>query len=674
MAIVTWNAKTVGEVVPIPTDENPGLTRLSAAGSVYRTFDSSADLPVGPVSGSIRTRSYFALYIETQTNRGRRQFKFTPVNSPVRLRFGYRYVVGLGRAVRNGTLQPLAVDLTALANQAEPGIVIGSITSVFARVRDDIEIEILDPTITPPPPPPPPPPNGEVTSSGAARLLMQATFGPTTTSIEELVSLGNYATWIDRQIAAPMSRTLPYVKANSNGSLRTTRHYIWFDNALNGDDQLRQRVAFAWSELFVVSDRDYVLGNSQYSVSQYYDLLAEQGLGNFRTLLETVTLHPAMGVFVSMLANERADPARNVRPDENFAREVLQLFSIGLYELQPDGQVRTEGGQPIPAYDQTTVEEFAKVFTGWNYDGQRTWYETNAGHQDRESPMVPYEEYHDTSEKRLLNGVVLPANQSARADMTAALDNIFNHPNVGPFIATHLIQRLVTSNPSPQYVGRVAAVFNNDGSGVRGNLAAVVKALLLDTEARTGHEAEPETFGKLREPVLRLTQVFRAFEAQPGPIANGVYMPEGGSIDGIDEIVGQSVMRSRSVFNFFRPDNPLEPGSDLVSPELQILSEINVASTNNMFFNQIYSFNNRSDGYGAVSRLQVEREVAMAGDATALVDHLDLLLTADSMPAAARAAIVDHIESVPNTDEGRFTRALDAMFLVTGSPFHLVQK
>lgn len=673
MAIVTWQAKTIGEVASIPSAENPGLSRLSAPGSSFRAFDSSAELPVGPLTGSIRASENFAVYVETRTNRGRRQFKFSPTNErTARLLFDYRYVVGLGRAARNGTLQPVFADLEALATQAEPGIVIESVGLVFARVRGELDIEILDPATQPPPPPPPP--NGEVTNRDAARFLMQATFGPTTSSIQELQALGSYGPWVDRQIAAPMSRTLPYVKANSNGSLRTTRHHIWFDNALNGDDQLRQRVAFAWSELFVISDRDYVLGNSQYSICQYYDLLAEHGLGNFRTLLETVTLHPAMGVFLSMLANERADPARNVRPDENFAREVLQLFTIGLYELQADGQVRMRDGQPIPTYDQTTVEEFAKVFTGWTYDGQRSWNELNAGFQDKESPMVPYEDLHDNGEKRLLNGVILPAGRGARADMTAALDNIFNHANVGPFIATHLIQRLVTSNPSPQYVWRVAAVFNDDGSGERGNIASVIKALLLDPEARSGHITKPDTFGKLREPILRLTQLFRAFSAEPGPTADGVYAPSARTVDRIDEIVGQSVMKSRSVFNFFRPDNPAGPGSDLVSPELQILSEINVASTNNMFFDQIYGFHNRSDGYGAVSRLQIEREVEMAGDATALVDHLDLLLTAGALPPAARLAIVDHVESVPDTDDGRFIRTLDAMFLVTGSPFHLVQK
>ncbi len=671
MAIITWEAKTTGTAEAVPAAEHPGLTRLTAQGSGFEEFTTSTEPESTTVLGTIRTDRYFALYVETTTNAGRRrQYKFSPaaVQAP-ELRFGYRYEIRLGNGLRNGELQPVVLDLQALASDIEPGTIITSVDRIFVRTRHTLDIEVIndnEPTT--------PPPNQQFSSAEAARFLTQATYGPTLESIRELQSLGSYEAWIDQQFEAPTSLTLPYVKANSNGSLSTTRHHIWFDNALNGPDQLRQRIAFAWSELFVISDRDYVLSNSQYSVSQYYDLLAEQGLGNFRTLLETVTLHPTMGVFLSMLANEKADPSRNVRPDENYAREVLQLFTIGLNELNIDGTEKLRNGQPIPTYDQATVEEFARVFTGWTYDGLRRWNDPNAGFQEKEKPMVPYEEFHDTGSKQLLSGTVLAAGQSARQDLTDALDNIFAHSNVAPFIATHLIQRLVTSNPTPAYVERVAAVFNNDGTGERGNLAAVVRALLLDPEARSGHRTNRNEFGKLREPVLRLTQVFRAFEAEPGPIADGIYVPRGRTIDRIEDIVGQGVLRSRSVFNFFLPDNPIGFDSDLVAPELSILSEINVASTNNMFFEQIYFFHNRSDGYGVVSRLQVEREVQLASDSTALVEHLDLLLTSGALPASARSVIVDHLDTIPDSPDGHFVRALDAMFLVTASPFHLVQK
>lgn len=665
MATISWRPESGGEVQDVSTAENPCLFQLASNATGTQQFNASGDLPPASVLGTIRTGSYFALYVETTTSRGRRQFKFVPTNDEPELRFGYRYEVGLGTSIRTSQLQPFALNLASLASQVESGTQINSVDRIFVRTSGTVDIEIASQT-TPQP--------GGISSTEAARFLLQTTFGPTTDSIRELQDVGSYEAWIDQQFNAPISRTLPYVKANSNGSLSTTRHHIWFDNTINGADQLRQRIAFAWSELFVISDLDYVLSNSQYSVSQYYDMLAELGLGNFRTLLEAVTLHPSMGVYLSMLANEKADPARYVRPDENFAREVVQLFTIGLYELDSNGQVRTSGGQPIPTYEQETIEEFARVFTGWNYDGQRTWYETNAGFQNKEAPMVPYEEFHDTGEKRLLNGTVLPAGRTARQDLEAALDNIFEHPNVGPFIARHLIQRLVTSNPTPAYIGRVAGVFNNDGSGERGNIEAVVKAVLLDAEARSGHESNSNEFGKLREPVLRLTQLFRAFDAQPGPIADGIYVPRGRSIDRIDQVVGQAVLKSRSVFNFFYPDNPIGPDTEAVSPELQILSEINVASTNNMFFDQIYGFHNRSEGYGAVSRLQVEREVDLADDPEELVDHLDLLLTAGALPPSSRQAIRSHLRTIPDDADGRFTRALDAIYLIVGSPFHLVQK
>ena len=289
-------------------------------------------------------------------------------------------------------------------------------------------------------------------------------------------------------------------------------------------DQLRQRLAFAWSQIFVVSDIDYVLANSKYGMANFYDTLARFADGNFRTLLEQVTLHPVMGIYLSMVRNEKANPALNIRPDENYAREILQLFTIGLHELNADGSVRRDGaGRPIATFDQATIEEFAKVFTGWNYDGVRSWTDTNVGTESRVLPMVPNEDFHDTSTKQLLGGQTLPAGQGAYADLTGALDNIFAHPNVGPFVSRLLIQRLVTSNPSSGYVGRVAAVFNDNGAGTRGDLRATVRALLLDDEARNGSQNLPETFGKIKEPSMRLTNLWRALDAQPGPEASGIY-------------------------------------------------------------------------------------------------------------------------------------------------------
>lgn len=445
---------------------------------------------------------------------------------------------------------------------------------------------------------------------------------------------------------------------------------------MEGDDQLRQRLAFAWSQIMVVNDIDYELAVNQAALAHYYDMLAEAGTGNFRDLLERVTLHPVMGIFLSMLRNEKADPSRNVRPDENYAREVMQLFSIGLYELDRKGRAKTDSNGPIPAYDQRTVEQFAKVFTGWNLaDAGEVWVSNDLTTFDKESPMLPLEIYHDTSAKTLLNGVTLPAGQTARADLDAALDNIFEHRNVGPFIARALIQRLVTSNPTPAYVGRVARVFNDDGHGTRGDLAAVAKAILTDREARNGHIAMPTSFGKVKEPVIRYTQLWRALDAEPGPLSDGVYKTPGKTAVTIADYTGQAVLGAPSVFNFYQPDHPLTPGDDLVSPEIQVLSEVNAASMNNDLFDQIYHNNNRIfTSNGTETRVQIDREVALARDVDGLLDHLDVLLCGGSLPAVQRAAIVAHLETLPTDEAGLVQRALDGLYCIVGSPVHLVQK
>lgn len=261
--------------------------------------------------------------------------------------------------------------------------------------------------------PPGPAGNGNISQADATRFLTQSTFGPTLEAIQHLQNLGNYNTWINDQIGIPPSLQLPYVKAAGNGSNRSHRHEIWWINAIEGQDQLRQRVAFALSEIFVISDLDYTLGNSQYGVSHYYDILAENAFGNYRDLLEKVTLHPTMGIYLSMLRNQRADPNRNVRPDENYAREILQLFSIGLYELDIDGTIKKDAANnPIPAYTQSTVEQFAKVFTGWNFADSTVWTSNDLTTYDKITPMVPWEQFHDTSKKLLLNRT-LPTEQTA---------------------------------------------------------------------------------------------------------------------------------------------------------------------------------------------------------------------------------------------------------------------
>ncbi|MFQ5609727.1 MAG: DUF1800 family protein, partial [Woeseiaceae bacterium] len=310
-----------------------------------------------------------------------------------------------------------------------------------------------------PPPPPPPPP---ITKAQAYQFLNQSTFGATEAEANRVIAMGTEA-WIDEQLNQPASLQLPHMFSvpppQFPFQLQPDRVDIWFRNALFGNDQLRQRVAFALSEIMVVSQLG-ALNNTPYGLASYYDLLAEGAFGNYRDLIEDVTLHPSMGVYLSMLGNEKPNPALNIRPDENYARELMQLFSIGLVQLNNDGSVQLDGNnQPVPTYDQVIIEGFAHVFTGWTYAGAPSFPEAQPTVQNQVVPMQLYPAFHDDGVKQILNGEMIPASQGGIQDLNDALDNIFNHPNVGPFIAIRLIQRLTTSNPSPGYVDRVASVF-----------------------------------------------------------------------------------------------------------------------------------------------------------------------------------------------------------------------
>jgi len=315
----------------------------------------------------------------------------------------------------------------------------------------------------------------------ASRLLMQASFGPTDAAIEQVIELGGAAAWVDAQLALPVQRHLPLVKQQypDEEDIQQGRYVAFWERALRANDQLRQRVAFALSEIMVVSDRSSSIRAHGNLTAAYYDILVDNAFGNFRNLLEDVTLSPAMGVYLSMLGNERPDAVSGRRADENYARELMQLFSIGLVELNIDG---TERAGTV-TYSQPDVENLARVFTGWSWDKNRWDVNPRGGWRpDRtsmERPMRAFPERHDTDAKLLL-GTTIPAGQTPAADLAMALDILFRHPNVGPFIAKQLIKRLVTSNPSPAYVRRVATVFNNNGDGERGDLGAVVRAILLD--------------------------------------------------------------------------------------------------------------------------------------------------------------------------------------------------
>jgi uncharacterized protein (DUF1800 family) len=520
-----------------------------------------------------------------------------------------------------------------------------------------------------PVPAPPPPPTG-ITKPEAFRFLNQATMGATEAEANRVIALG-YEGWINDQLARPASLQLPHIQSlppptMNIADLHRDRLDVWFRNAVNGQDQLRQRVAFAWSEIVVVSQVG-ALGNLPYSVASYNDLLATQGLGNFRDLIEAVTLHPAMGVYLSMLGNQRPNPAANIRPDENYARELMQLFTIGLVELEQDGTVRLDAsGQPIPTYSQPIIEGFAHAYTGWTYAGAANgnFLLARPTAANQVVPMQLYPSYHDTGPKLLLSGVTIPENQTGMQDLDAALDNIFAHPNVGPFIAHRLIQRLTASNPSPDYIRRVAQRFNDNGRGVRGDLAAVVAAILLDPEARGAPTAST---GKLKEPLLRLTQLWRAYN---GRAADGTYR----AFANPSVSLGQGPLQAASVFNFFGPDYS-PPGeirtAGLVAPELEIATEYQNTQATNTF--RLYTFNRNSRSAGLAADaivINIDAEMA-AADLNALVDLVVEKLLAGQVSATLRAEMVNLVGRYGATDPQRVAQAI---YSVVTSPEYALQQ
>ena len=518
---------------------------------------------------------------------------------------------------------------------------------------------------TPPPPPGPPP----IAKTEAFRFLNQATFGATEAAAEALSDTG-YDAWIDDQLNQPASLQLPHLRSLPRppvaGQLQPDRVDIWFRNALSAPDQLRQRVAFALSEIMVVSQLS-ALQQAPYGLADYYDVLANNAFGNFRDLMEEVTLHPAMGVYLSMLGNQKPNPALNIRPDENYARELMQLFTIGLVELNMDGSVKTDAqGNAIPTYDQAVIEGFAHVFTGWNYANAPSFEQARRNAFNQTMPMQLYPDFHDTGEKLLLNGVTLPAGQSGEADLAAALDNIFEHPNVAPFISAQLIKRLITSNPSPQYIERIARVFANNGSGIRGDLGAVVEAILMDAEARP--ELPGDIDGKLKEPLLRVTQLWRAYNATS---TSGRYPLVGAYI-----LFGQGPLQSPSVFNFFSP-NYAPPGeirdSGLVAPELGIATEYQNTLFTNFLFNQAFVRNSENAELepDAVF-IDIDAELDVAGDIDALINMVADKLLAGQISPTLRTEITGMVERIGANDAA--LRAAETIYLVTTSPEFAAQR
>ena len=535
------------------------------------------------------------------------------------------------------------------------------------------------PVVNPPPPP-------AISRAEAYRFLNQATFGATEAEAQALIAQG-YEAWIDQQLQRPASLELPHVQqaflSYPPGADFTRLHEdridIWLRHALRAPDQLRQRVAFALSEILVISQLSPLVGYPWGSTG-YYDTLARNAFGNYRTLMEDVTLHQAMGVYLSMLGNQKPDTLRNIRPDENYARELMQLFTIGLVELNLDGSVRRDSqGRAIPTYDQQVIEGFAHVYTGWTYAGAPSFAGAFPTIANQVMPMQAYAEQHDTGAKRVLSypGAAftqIPAGQTPAQDLDDALDNIFRHPNVAPFISKQLIQRLVTSNPSPQYVERVARVFENDGAGRRGELDAVVKAILLDPEARNA--PANANAGKLGEPVLRLTRIWRAYGAAS---SSGKL-----NVQNIPGFIGQGPLQAPSVFNFFSPfyappGEILEQG--LVAPEMQLATEYLTSLLTNYFFILSFCYNDAPvQGCPAVPPeiaqdlviIDTSAERALATDPQALVSRIADKLAGGSISATLRAQAVAMVQAVPASETS--LRVAEALYLISTSPELALQR
>lgn len=524
-----------------------------------------------------------------------------------------------------------------------------------------------------PPPPPPPLPGGPPSQREAVRFLTQATYGPTWAEMDEVVSRG-YDAWLSKQFATRILSHVAYLDAQAAMGEevweRTTMESIW-NQAIAGPDPLRQRVALALSEILVVSNDNPVLGDGAYLLAGYMDVLSRRAFGNFRDLLTDATLHPAMGLYLNMLGNEKADAGHGTKPNENYAREILQLFSIGLNRLHPDGSLMLgPDGRPMPTYDQATVENLASVFTGWSWGGveptEDSFHLCNPSNLSLTSPMQPFPMFHDTGAKTLW-GAVLPAGRTAREDLNSALDVIFYHSNVAPFLARQLIQRLVTSNPSPGYVYRVAQTFDDDGHGVRGNMRAVIRAILLDWEARTSDVLSRQGWGKVREPIVRFGTLLRTFGASA---PSGRYR-----IDDLDDPVdgvGQNPLRAPSVFNFFLPTYA-PPGpvaaAGLVAPEMQVLSETTAIGAANTMKRVL------DDGWGWEDdqiTLDLNPWIAIAGNPAQMVDGLCLLLLAGDPSPELRQVLLDTVNAIPADKPKR--RVKTTIYLIVTSAEFLVQK
>ena len=613
---------------------------------------------------------------------------------------------GGGAAPEGGTSNAAATSSVETRSEVASGGIARAANAVNALGAAD-GVESADVVVRPPSRSPERVPTVPPTRDAASHFLTQASFGTSEGERQVLMRLG-LASWIDRQFTLQASshrawweaRDAAIKAADPNSS--AGQDQVWesfWKQALTGEDQLRQRVAFALSQIFVVSAVDGNVGDQPRALAAWLDMLGDKGFGTYRELLEAVSLHPLMGLYLSSLRNQKADPVSGRVPDENYAREVMQLLSIGLVALNPDGTAQLVNGKTVDSYTPADISGLAKVFTGFSWACPaapasngcfRNGSSNNISDPDRHfKSMVPYPQFHSTEAKSFL-GVTIPPQTPANpaASLKVALDTLANHPNTAPFISRQLIQRLVSSNPSPLYVRDVAAVFANNGAGVRGDLKAVVRAILLHSEARQ----LTATSGKLREPVLRLSAYLRAFAHNSDTSWWRV-----GSTDSPSNSLGQTPLRAPSVFNFYRPGY-VAPGTQtaaagLVSPEMQLFNETSVSGWVNFMRDNLSSGVGQFNGTVAnvaLNRRDLQRnwaaELALATQPDALTDLvLDRLLYGPA-PTALRTEMINALGKIviptlnanasnqAQVDSAKRNRVNAALLLTLASPEFLAQK
>lgn len=553
------------------------------------------------------------------------------------------------------------------------------------------------------PTPPAPAYTSANSDEDAARFLLQAQFSASDAEIAAVRSK-SYATWLNEQFAAPPSTSgFDWLNQRGYGTINSATSY--YDNTYPGDymlwnqlmtssDAVRKRLALALSEFFVVSLSGLDFSWRSHAIAHWWDTLCVHTTGNFRNLLQDVTLHPAMGYYLNTKGNLKENAATGRAPDENYGREVMQLFTLGIYQLNNDGSVKVDAnGNKLETYTQSDITNIARVFTGWDFD-QTQNVNTLEPVSNRNIPNTVFTRIpmrltpnnHSTLASNFL-GATVPAGTDGVAALKIALDTLFNHPNVGPFFGKQMIQRLVTSNPSPAYVGRVASAFNNNGSGVRGDLKAVFSAILLDEEARSPAGVTQNGFGKLREPIVRLVQWGRTFGISS---ARGSWKI--GDLSNPATQIGQSPLRSPSVFNFFRPGyvppSTALSASQTPAPEFQLVNESSVGGylnamqttiRNGIFVNAPdlpQSASNANNGYDITAAYTAE--LALVLDPTALVKRLNLLLCAGQLSAATQTLIVNALNATAVTatssDSVKRDRVAAAVLLVMASSEYLIQK